>query len=313
MKRLWYIILPSMVLLGWWLFGKDEPVAESARQIPVSLPQPGLTSTQSTSLDQQPPPDLNRAFKLTFGLKALFDQFIFEHELLSIDQLVQAYAKFIKQEKYAPQSHRYAVDLFERYVNYKATLVEIDDETSANSLQEIADRLEARNDLRFRFFNEQEHHYLFAKDAAYDKAALERLRIASDASLSKTDKQRLIEEQLATLPREQQASFAPSLAVNRLATLQQHYTNEEVRFQAVAAEFGHDVAQRLNEQSKQHQSWLKRVKVYQQWHSQLLSTSTLTAAQLKAQINQKQQTMFSEPEQRRLVVYMENPSLLSEN
>lgn len=312
MRKIGYIVLPGIFLLGWWLNGKFDATTASPQQRLTALAKKEASDPLQISTAQRDESDFSREFELNFGLKASFDQFIFQHELLSITQMIDAYGKFIKPENYSPRSNQYAIDLFSRYVSYKASLVEIDDVEMTNSIQTIAERLEARNDLRFQFFNEREHHYLFAKDAAFDNAALERLRIASDMSLDQTDKRRLIEQQLATLPKDQRASFAPSLAVNRLNQLQQNYASKEVRFQAVAAEFGNEVAQRVSEQEQQQQSWIEKVKAYQQWQAQLENDATLTKEALNAHIKQKQKAMFSERERRRLVVYLENPALLVE-
>ncbi|WP_414828767.1 lipase secretion chaperone [Alteromonas sp. H39] len=316
MRKLLLIGMPGVVL-GILLY---LVVVDENKDSAAVLPAEG-SSTATFSSDPQPfsasqlpsanAEDSGQEFSLHYGLKAEFDLFIFEHEGESPTALTEAYTNAVVKRGFTADSQAYLEALFARYVQYKVELETLDGQAEAQDINAIASRLEARNDLRHTFFSADEYHYLFSKDAQYDDAALARLRIASDASLSDEEKQRLIETQLATLPADQQASFAPSLAVNRIDSLAKTYENPETRYQAIAAEFGHDVAQRMQEKAQVQSEWLARVKAFEQWKNDLVE-SGLTPEEASKLIADRRNRDFSETEQRRLRVFLENPALLGD-
>lgn len=314
MRKLLLTGIPGTVLgilLYGVLVGDGEDVAtplqaERYNTTANSKPAQSLSQNQPETVATA---DTGKTFSLHFGLKSEFDLFIFEHEGESPSALTEAYSKAAAKRGFTSDSQAYLEALFARYVQYKVELESLDGQADAQDINAIASRLEARNDLRHSMFSAEEYHYLFSQDAQYDEAALARLRIASDASLSDAEKQRLIEAQLATLPADQQASFAPSLAVNRIGSLANTYENPETRYQAIAAEFGHDVAKRMQEKSQLQEEWKARVNAYQQWINSL-SESNLTQAQINEKITARLRRDFSETEQRRLRVFLENPALL---
>ena len=314
MRKLLLTGIPGIVLgilLYGVLVGDDE---NGATPLQAGSDNMAANSKPAQSLSQNQPEtaaiaDTGKTFSLHFGLKSEFDLFIFEHEDKSPSALTEAYSKAAAKRGFTSDSQAYLEALFARYVQYKVELESLDGQADVQDINAIASRLEARNDLRHSVFSAEEYHYLFSQDAQYDEAALARLRIASDASLSDAEKQRLIDAQLATLPADQQASFAPSLAVNRIGSLANTYENPETRYQAIAAEFGHDVAQRMQEKSQLQEEWKARVNAYQQWMNSL-SDSNLTQAQINEEITARLRRDFSETEQRRLRVFLENPTLL---
>ena len=301
--------MPGCVLLGWlYLAGSATPTQSGEQQPDVATPS---LRPEATAVATGQHVDVSgEAFQLHFGLKAIFDRFIFAHPDLSQQALEDAYAVELKQLPYSLAAHDQALSLFSRYLSYKAELQAIDEPASRQQLSAVADRLDARDQLRFRFFSEREYHYLFSRDASYDKAALARLRIASDPDLSKQDKRQLIEAQLTTLPDEQQISFAPSLAVNRLTTLNQRYKNDNTLYQAVAAEFGHEVAQRMQTRNHQQLAWQQRVETYRQWESEINEDASLGVDEKERLIQAQRSARFNDNEVRRLQVFLENPSLI---
>lgn len=283
-----------------------DPVTESQGKENITNQTEGKRRESSPSVVTD---GTGQVFSLHFGLKAEFDLFIFEQESVAPDALVAAYRTAVLKRDFTSDSQAYLIDLFSRYVNYKVQLETLDEQSGSQDISAIANRLEARDDLRHTFFTQDEYHYLFSKDAQYDDAALARLRIASDTSLSDEEKQRLIEEQLAMLPADQRASFTPSLEVNRINLLSNTYDNPEARYQAIAAEFGHDVAQRMRDKEQAQDNWKERVTAFQQWQESVMSSS-LSPEQIREKITSHRNQHFTENEQRRLRVFLENPALL---
>ncbi|QCZ93734.1 lipase secretion chaperone [Salinimonas iocasae] len=253
-----------------------------------------------------------KRFLLNADTRIRFDRFIFEHEGRAPASLKELYATQVEKQQYEPKSSAYLTDLFNRYINYKVQLKALDAPVSSTDIRAMTYRLQSKQDLQHTLFTQQEYRHFFSQDAAYDNAALERLQIAADQVLSGKQKSDFIEEQLNSLPDSQKKSFQPSINVNRLSELQRTYDSPEVCYQAVSAEFGHDVARRLNKSADDQSQWQEKVKSFRRWRNNLMRSDALSEDQVEAQVSQKKASMFTKTEQRRLQVYLENPALLEE-
>ncbi len=284
----------------------DTAPAKDHALSPAPTSEPVNVSTTSQSVHTT---STGKAFHLHYGLKSEFDGFIFSHQEMSPDAMADAYRTALEKHAYSPAGEDLAHALFSRYLSYKAALSSIDEPTQRRHIQAVADRLDAREQLRHEHFSQQEYHYLFANDAAYDEAALARLRIANDPDMDKQQKRRLISAQLATLPPAQRQSFQPSLDVNRLAELTQHGRSENAQYQAVAAEFGDDVASRMQSRLSEQKAWKQRVQAYAEWEANVHRDESLSAEDKTALIELHRTENFDDNEARRLQVYLENPAL----
>ncbi|MBD3584749.1 lipase chaperone [Salinimonas sp. HHU 13199] len=310
----------SLLIAGWALrfgFGVSQTQpATSKPPVAVSVPSSALRFHSGTEANNDKhytrTAVSGRHFSLSENTRLEFDRFIFNNEGSAPQVLKKRYAEEVVAPQFEPISASYLIDLFTRYIDYKAQLKALDEPVMSTDIKAMANRLQLKQDLQQTLFSEKEYDYLFAQDAAYDTAALERLQIAADDGLSAQQKARYIESQLDTLPDAQKQSFQPSIHVNRLNSLQRNFDNPETRYQAVSAEFGHEVAQRLNKAADNQSRWQQKVKSFKRWRENLNNSVELSAEQINAQVRQKRESMFSATEQRRLQVYLENPTLLKE-
>ena len=99
------------------------------------------------------------------------------------------------------------------------------------------------------------------------------------------------------------------MEVKALRELAIQYEGETL-YNAASAEFGAEVAARLQATTEKRQAWQKKVKSYKQWHNALQQDQQMTDAEQQQAIEQYMATHFSDAEKKRLRVFLENPDLL---
>ncbi|TPV54531.1 hypothetical protein FJ444_18690 [Aestuariibacter sp. GS-14] len=275
---------------------------------PTELVVSDDTTQPHHSINPVPP---ERLFTLHAGLKDEFDAFIFAREGLGPDAMLAEYRENKIQQGYDGEQLAAYMDLFTRYVEYKVALLalEPEDGLATPDLEAITARMDALTQMRYDYFSEPEYECLFAEDVAFDLAAFERLRISQDPYYSEAQKAALIEQQLAALPESQKQGFTDSMEVKALRELAIQYEGETL-YNAASAEFGAEVAARLQATTEKRQAWQKKVKSYKQWHNALQQDQQMTDAEQQQAIEQYMATHFSDAEKKRLRVFLENPDLL---
>lgn len=259
-------------------------------------------------------------FTLYFGVKDSFDRFVFANEGASENE-VTALFTVNATNMYEPKSAIYAADVFTRYVEYKVALADTDAEidkvltvSSENtvtdvtyagiSLSDVEQKLATRDSLRLSYFSQQEYEYLFSLDAAIDARALARLAIAKDSELSREQKRNEIFDQLNALDDQEKAAFQPTLDMEKINQIKQNYVDSESRYHAIAAEFGHQVAERFSALWKTQTSWQQRVNTYREYQQHVIANMTEESAQQNA-LTTYRRTHFSITEQKRLRVLVD--------
>lgn len=278
--------------------------------VPIRVNEDAAVDSKASSQD---PKEGRREFSLYHGLKEHFDGFIMAQHHEQREVMVDGYQQYLVRSDYDRNSIKYGTDLFSRYADYKYALVEIDEDYQADVKQliSIERRLDALDDLRAQYFSQDEYFYLFKDDQEFDEAALERLRIAQDKTLNKAQKHNLVLQQIATLNESQRQGFSASVDVMKLQSLASNNVDENLQFNQVAAEFGTEVAERFQKRQQQQASWREKVADFQRQVQQISNDSRVNELQKQNLIEKLRKTAFSEKEQRRLTVFLENPMLLS--
>lgn len=259
-------------------------------------------------------------FTLYFGVKDSFDRFIFANEGASEDE-VKALFTVNATNMYEPRSATYAADVFTRYVGYKVALADTDTEIekvltvpientvtdvtyAGISLSDVEQKLAMRDTLRLSYFSQQEYEYLFSLDAAIDARALARLAIAQDRDLSREQKRNEIFGQLNALDEQDKAAFQPTLNMEKINQIKQKHADSESRYHAIAAEFGHQVAERFSALWETQALWQQRVDAYRDYQ-EYVSASAMKAQAQQDALATYRQTHFSNTEQKRLRVFVD--------
>jgi lipase chaperone LimK len=222
-------------------------------------------------------------FVLDYGVKDAFDRFVFEHQGEQPSVVTTKYSQHAQQH-YSLTSRDYAIALFTRYVSYKVALSQNDVEVdlSSHSLSDVAYRLDTRDELRRQFFTDNEFHFLFSKDAEIDRAALARIRVARESTLSQEERKSLILEKLQNAPQAEYQAFKPTVDMHTIKQIKAKHPDLATRYNAVAAQFGNDVADRFMKTWQAQEDWDSRVKAYQNFKQQLVAKIDEEAERLEA-------------------------------
>lgn len=319
-----FALLITVVIAIFFILNSEKDVAVNAEvtnDASVEKRQSALQSAHYVSKQQAASASQHTSERMQFvlyiGVKDSFDRFIFAQDEASAPEVIKRYSAH-SMLMYEPVSLLYAIDVFTRYVEYKVALARaqqdidvhqirpqdamVSDVTyTAAALSDVEGKLEARAQLRRLYFSQREYDYLFSLDAGIDKRALERLAIASDKALSKSQKRDLIFRQLDALEGHEKRPFKPTIDMYRLSEIKQTHSDTPSRYNAIAAEFGHAVAERFSRLWEEQAQWKQKVNEYQQFREGLKVEQVIDSARQHALQNYLQ-THFSETEQKRLRV-----------
>ena len=196
-----------------------------------------------------------------------------------------------------------AIDLFARYVDYKValSLVELDVDLASHSLQDVSFKLDEREEIRRTYFNNTEYHYLFSQEAQVDEAALARLSVAQENTLSRDERKSLIVESIKAGNSAEREAFQPTLNMHRINEIKNNHSTINDRYNAVAAEFGSEVAERFSKTWAQQAQWQNRIAEYKTFRDNLAQQSLDSNAIEKA-LQEYQSAHFTDNEIKRLKV-----------
>jgi lipase chaperone LimK len=179
--------------------------------------------------------------------------------------------------------------------------VELEVDLSNHSLRDVTYKLDEREEIRRAYFNDKEYHYLFSQEAQVDEAALARLRVAQEHTLSKDERKALIVESIkAGSPAEREA-FQPTLDMHRINEIKNNHSTINDRYNAVAAEFGIEVAERFSKTWEKQAQWQSKIADYEQYSNDL-AQQTLTPGEREEMLKKYQTAHFTDNEIKRLKV-----------
>ncbi len=196
--------------------------------------------------------------------------------------------------------------LLGQYLDYKRALVELERSLPkpASLTAGARARLEAMQQLRHRFFSQDESDGLFGASDAYDTDAIARLEINADTSLTPAQRQ----QKLAALD----AKLPPALREEREAPTRVVRLEEDVQrrraqgagdneiYQLRAATLSPAAADRLAELDRDEADWQRRIASYQAQRRQLQARATPATAE---ELQQLRDAGFTPLEQKRLPAY----------
>ena len=241
-------------------------------------------------------------FELNYSTKDAFDRFVFARTS-EVPQAVKLAYTTHAHEVFTLSTQGDAIDLFARYVDYKValSLVELDVDLASHSLQDVSFKLDEREEIRRTYFNNTEYHYLFSQEAQVDEAALARLRVAQENTLSRDERKALIVESIKAGDSAEREAFQPTLNMHRINEIKNNHSTINDRYNAVAAEFGSEVAERFSKTWAQQAQWQNRIAEYKTFRDNLAQQSLDSNAIEKA-LQEYQSAHFTDNEIKRLKV-----------
>ena len=241
-------------------------------------------------------------FELNYSTKDAFDRFVFARTS-EVPQAVKLAYTTHAYEVFTLSTQGDAIDLFARYVDYKValSLVELDIDLASHSLQDVSFKLDEREEIRRTYFNNTEYHYLFSQEAQVDEAALARLSVAQENTLSRDERKALIVESIKAGNSAEREAFQPTLNMHRINEIKNNHSTINDRYNAVAAEFGSEVAERFSKTWAQQAQWQNRIAEYKTFRDNLAQQSLDSNAIEKA-LQEYQSAHFTDNEIKRLKV-----------
>ena len=241
-------------------------------------------------------------FELNYSTKDAFDRFVFARTS-EVPQAVKLAYTTHAHEVFTLSTQGDAIDLFARYVDYKValSLVELDVDLASHSLQDVSFKLDEREEIRRTYFNNTEYHYLFSQEAQIDEAALARLSVAQENTLSRDERKALIVESIKVGNSAEREAFQPTLNMHRINEIKNNHSTINDRYNAVAAEFGSEVAERFSKTWAQQAQWQNRIAEYKTFRDNLVQQSLDSNAIEKA-LQEYQSAHFTDNEIKRLKV-----------
>lgn len=241
-------------------------------------------------------------FELNYSTKDAFDRFVFARTS-EVPQAVKLAYTTHAHEVFTLSTQGDAIDLFARYVDYKValSLVELDVDLASHSLQDVSFKLDEREEIRRTYFNNTEYHYLFSQEAQVDEAALARLSVAQENTLSRDERKALIVESIKAGNSAEREAFQPTLNMHRINEIKNNHSTINDRYNAVAAEFGSEVAERFSKTWAQQAQWQNRIAEYKTFRDNLAQQSLDSSAIEKA-LQEYQSAHFTDNEIKRLKV-----------
>lgn len=307
----------ALVAGAWVVWSQDDSpqVSPPAVTGPASRPAPFVRSMQDTLPDgdlqtMQGGAGTGATGALAYGeLKRLFDYYLSAVGEQSIAVITQHIHSELERRLPAPQSVK-AQRLLALYIEFKRELVRLEDQPqlAGNGVQAVRARLLAMQDLRSRFFNEEETQGMFGFDDAYDMDAIARLEISQNPALSAVQKQQQLAAVDAAMPanlrREREASTVVVRVEQQAQELRAKGASEDDIYRMRAREFDPQAAARLADVDREEAAWKARIARYQDERNKLLrAQANATESERQTVLAQLQQTYFTEAERPRLAAY----------
>jgi lipase chaperone LimK len=278
----------------------SENMTENEQQVEINMP---------VDIDGYMPPTIdkldNKDVWQTENLRALLDFYIAYYEE-GEQRMWQEFNQYCRTLDYCAG----LMELFKRYLMYKKQLQSVDGEY-LHLASEFENRLDQLALLRNKLFSLSEINVLFNNEETWDRHAIDRLRINQDTSLNRLQKAQLVTQQLKQLPEHMQQAVLPTQALRKVHQIINSTTfNSSNEYNQLSAEFGDEAAQRLIAVNQSQNSWLNKIRLFQQQSSDLEQQFDPSSFDYSRAITKLKQQMFDANDQKRLQVYLVNPHLM---
>lgn len=250
---------------------------------------------------------IGKDLTIDFYLRNHFDDIIHQHKLK--DQSLEVLLTKLSAElNLHQQADNRLNDLFDRYRQYLLAITDlkgnapaIDGEIDISESQIWLQHLYA---LQYKLFTESEILAFFTKEKNYDQQVLTRLAIRQDLSLSKAQREILVEHQISQLEPEELAALKPTISAQRIASLLTYSGNN---YTDIDSELTVDQIDRINMTREKNALWQDKVQAYR---DTVTANPQLDQNGILEDMRLYQQQKFSDNELKRLQVFLKNPQLL---
>ncbi|MCK9684918.1 lipase secretion chaperone [Scleromatobacter humisilvae] len=300
-------VVAAAALVAVGLQGLPVAAPRAAAPAPAAEAPPAVVSSLAgTTPDGAATATADDALVLDPALIRLFDYWLTTVGERPIDA-IRAQVEHDLDGRLAPHAARQAKDLFARYVRFKTALKSQRPPAPAGrSVDTLRDGLRMMLALRAGYFSEAESQALFGPQDAEASAALARMAIEQDPSLTDAQRRERLAALDARLPADVRAAREAPLAVVHLEEAAQRIRaqggSEDDVYRMRAAATSPEAANRLADVDRDEAAWKARIAAY------LAQRSTLLSApggddQHAAAMSDLRNRLFTPEEQRRLAAY----------
>lgn len=248
--------------------------------------------------------------RIYFYLRNHFDDIIHQHK--QKDQSLEILlAKLSVQLNLHQQADNRLKELFYRYRKYLLAITEL--KSNAPAIDGMIDISESQiwlqhlYALQYKLFTESEILVFFTKEKNYDQQVLSRLAIRQDLSLSKAQREVLVEHQISQLEPEELAALKPTLLAQKIASL---LTYNGSNYADIDSELTVEQIDRINMTREKNALWKDKMKAYRET---VTANPQLDQDGILEDMRLYQQQKFSKNELKRLQVFLKNPQLWDES
>lgn len=242
-------------------------------------------------------------------LRRLFDYYLSAVGEQTLDAIVAQIRSDLNSRLPSAQAQT-AQRLLGLYIEFKRELVEIDakPELAGNGVVAIRKRMLAVQDLRARYFTQDEVQGMFGFEDAYDMDAIARLEVSQDPNLTAQQKQQQLAALDAAMPealrREREASHGVVRVEQQAAAMRAKGASDDDIYRMRAKEFDPQAAARLAEVDREETAWKARIAHYQNERGRVMKNmANAPESERQSALAQLQQSLFTEAERPRLVAY----------
>ncbi len=271
------------------------------------LHHPFQTSSQfSTEIDGCLRETIDNQLVIERKVRDLFDYFLAtvgERELTEIKKTMASYIDRYLSKKSAVQAKK----IFQDYIDFQEAWYDKQIEMTMilGSLEEIdlvenyEHLLNERNLMRREYLGEEVVEAFFEEET-YDLYTLERMRISTDSSLTKTKKAELIEDLAHQLPKSYQTLIQNyenmKAAIDKEATWQKQLLSDNEKNARRRENWGTETAARLEKLDRQRTNWEMRLNNYFNQKEEILSSSGINNENKESIIAELKTFLFSDTE-----------------
>jgi lipase chaperone LimK len=200
-----------------------------------------------------------------------------------------------------------AKEILSRFIAFKQELVTLEknSDMKGNTGNKPRQRFVQMQQLRSRFFSQQENQALFGSDDAYDLDALARLDISEDPRLSDTQKNNKFLALDAAMPAalrvEKEAPYKLIRLEENVVKMRLNGASEDDIYRMRAMDTTPEAAARLASLDREELDWKSRISAYVKQRESLQDASS--EQDRLAAIQQIRDQLFSQAEQKRLPAY----------
>ncbi|WP_298774045.1 lipase chaperone family protein [uncultured Shewanella sp.] len=306
-----YLIILTSLIVGFFLWNKSLISGHPIKAI-ISQPVDHLEKKKShisqNNIMQQTTP-VGTELTINRLLRSHFDDIIFDlHKTENLTSFPTNELTALSQKLTLSFNAKKALfDLFSRYRDYTQAIAQMKhqgpDLGEKIDLDETYYFINQVNILQTEFFNDIEIDAFFKQDTQYAEQTLERIAIRQDPNLTKKQKAELIQHQINQLNDKERNALQPSLEANKIAT----YINNG---HTPTLNMDPDAILRAEKIQSSNQKWKEKVQQYQHFIDEKKNKG-LTQDIISHKIDVYLSKHFTPNEQKRLKVFLANPTLLN--